>query len=283
MEINHYIPATLKEALEIISKHDCYILAGGTDLLVQKHKSKGLLPNFDKDVIYISNLKELDFEYVDELGNYHIGATRKYVQLENSELCPNLLKDIIHEIASPNIRNMATLAGNIGNASPAGDSLVGLYLLNAKIKLSSINNERIIPIESFIRGVRKIDRHTDEMISEIIIPPGYTNLTYFWKKVGSRAAESISKLSFLGAYEIKDNKIVDLRLSFGSVSTTIIRNKEIERDYIGISIPFTSSTIKDIVSRYDAIINPITDQRSTKDYRKKVVLNLLTHFLTSIN
>lgn len=282
MEINHFIPASLKEALEIISKHDCFILAGGTDLMVQKHKSKGLLPNFDKDVIYISNLEELNYEFIDENGDYHIGATVKYVQLENSELCPQMLKDIIHEIASPNIRNMATLAGNIGNASPAGDTLVGLYLLDAKIKLSSISGERILPINEFIKGVRKIDRRTDELINEIIIPNGYQKLSYYWKKVGSRAAESISKLSFLGAYEIKDNKLLDLRLAFGSVSITVVRNKEIEKDYIGLEVPLSPSIIDSIVSKYYTIINPITDQRSNKDYRKKVAINLLTHFLTSI-
>lgn len=282
MEINHFIPSSIKEALDILSKHDCFILAGGTDLMVQKHKSKGLLPNFDKDVIYISNLKDLDYEFVDENGDYHIGATTKYFQLENSKLCPQILKDIISEIASPNIRNMATLAGNIGNASPAGDALVGLYLLNAKIKLSSVNEERIIPINEFIKGVRKIDRKSDELITEIIIPNGYRNLTYYWRKVGSREAESISKLSFLGAYEIKDNKINDLRIAFGSVSTTVVRKIDFEKDYIGLETSLLPSIIDSIVSKYYTIINPITDQRSNKDYRKKVAMNLLNHFLNSI-
>ena len=61
--INHFVPKTLKEALEILSEHDCYIFAGGTDLMVQKHRSSGLLPAFDKDILYVMNLKELDYPH----------------------------------------------------------------------------------------------------------------------------------------------------------------------------------------------------------------------------
>ena len=108
--INHYVPASLKEALEVLCKHDCYIMSGGTDLMVQKHVSTGLLPNFDKDVLYVMNLKELDYIKKDENGCVHIGATTRYVDIEKSPLVPQIYKDVIKEIASTNIRNMATLS-----------------------------------------------------------------------------------------------------------------------------------------------------------------------------
>ena len=67
--IKHYVPLSLKEALEKLNKHDCYIMSGGTDLMVQKHLSTGLLPQFDRSVLYVMNLKELDYIKKDEEGN----------------------------------------------------------------------------------------------------------------------------------------------------------------------------------------------------------------------
>lgn len=278
--IKHFIPRNLSEALEILSNHKCYILCGGTDLMVMKHRRSGLVPNFDTDVIYISNLQELNYIKEDSDGAIHIGATTKYVDIVTHPNVPKLLKNIISEIASPNIRNMASLAGNVANASPAGDSLVGLYLLDAKIVLRSIRGERILPIEEFVLGVRKINRLDDELITEIIIP-SYKGITY-WKKVGSRAAESISKISFAGAYQIKDGKVNDLRLAYGSVSITTVRRKEIEQKYIGLTLEELKNKIPEIMADYSNFVKPITDQRSTKEYRFKVAMNITKKFLEDI-
>ena len=161
--VNHHIPSTLQEALKILDKHDCYIMAGGTDLMVVKHQRSGLIPNFDKDVCYIANLEELQYIFEDEKG-VHIGAGTKFSDIEVNELVPEILKQIIHELASPNIRNMATMAGNIANASPAGDSIVGLYLLDAELELVNIHGSRMVPIKDFIFGVRKIHRNLNVLI-----------------------------------------------------------------------------------------------------------------------
>jgi len=156
--IQHFVPTTLKEALKILDERDCYIFAGGTDLMVQKHRGSGLLPNFDKDILYVMNIKELDYIKIDAEGNLRIGAVNRYCELINSSLVPDIFKTVFKEIASPNIRNMATLVGNIGNASPAGDSLLPLNLFNARVVLSSVNGNREVLVEDFIQGVRKIDR-----------------------------------------------------------------------------------------------------------------------------
>ena len=190
--VNHHIPSTLQEALKILDKHDCYIMAGGTDLMVVKHQRSGIVPNFDKDVCYIANLEELQYIFEDEKG-VHIGAGTKFSDIEVNELVPEILKQIIHELASPNIRNMATMAGNIANESPAGDSIVGLYLLDAELELVNIHGSRMVPIKDFIFGVRKIHRNQNELIKEIFIPH-HDDLNTYWRKVGSRAAESISRL-----------------------------------------------------------------------------------------
>ena len=278
--VKHYIPSTLKEALEVLDKHDCYIMAGGTDLMVVKHQRSGLIPNFDKDVCYISNLEELQYIFEDEKG-VHIGAGTKFSDIEENELVPEILKQIIHELASPNIRNMATMAGNIANASPAGDSIVGLYLLDAELELVNINGSRMMPIKDFIFGVRKIHRESNELIKEIFIPH-HDDLNTYWRKVGSRAAESISKITFAGGYEVEDGKVKDLRMAFGSVSITCVRDRKVEEKYIGMSVEELHNHVEDVLADMGKFVTPITDQRSTKEYRYKVAMNILKDFILTI-
>ena len=278
--VKHYIPQTLKEALEVLNAHDCYIMAGGTDLMVVKHQRSGLIPNFDKDVCYISNLEELQYIFEDEKG-VHIGAGTKFSDIEENELVPEIIKQIIHELASPNIRNMATMAGNIANASPAGDSIVGLYLLDAELELVNINGSRMMPIKDFIFGVRKIHREKNELIKEIFIPH-HDDLNTYWRKVGSRAAESISKITFAGGYEVENGRVKDLRMAFGSVSITCVRDRKVEEKYIGMSVEELHNHVEDVLVDMGKFVTPITDQRSTKEYRYKVAMNILKDFILTI-
>ena len=276
--IQHFIPSNLNEALEILSKHNCFILAGGTDLMVQKHVSTGVLPHFEKDILYVMDLKELDYINLDSDKNIHIGASTRFIEIEESPLVPDIYKKVIREIASPNIRNMATMAGNIANASPAGDSIVPLVLNDADVVLVSVNGERTVSVNDFILGVRKIDRKPDEMIKEIVLKP--QELNYFYKKVGSRKAESITKVSFLGAYRVEDRIIKDFRVAFGSVAIKVVRNTKVEKKYIGKSVK--ELKVNQVVQDYAKLIAPITDQRSNKEYRHKVAMNLLKKFLVDL-
>ena len=276
--IKHLVPSNLKEALEMLSTHNCYIMSGGTDLMVQKHVSTGLLPNFDKDVIYVMNLKELDYVKKDEKGSVHIGATTRFVDIEKSPLVPEIYKVVIRELASTNIRNMATMVGNIANASPAGDSIVPLVLNDASVILSSVNGNREVLVRDFIFGVRKIDKKPDEMITEIIIKP--QELNYFYRKVGARKAESITKVSVMVGYKVENQIIKDLRIAFGSVSIKTVRNLELENKYKGLKL--SELNVDQVISDYSPLVTPITDHRSNKEYRHKVAMNLLRKFLEDI-
>lgn len=276
--INHFVPKNLSEALDILQNNDCYIMAGGTDLMVQKFVSSGLEPNFDRSVLYVMGLKELDYISKDKKGKIHIGAATRYCEIEKSELVPDIYKKVIKEIASPNIRNMATLTGNIGNASPAGDSLVPLVLNDDYVVLQSKNGRREVLVREYIYGVRKTVRNSDEMITEIVINP--LNLTYFYKKVGARKAESITKVSFLGGYQLDGDIIKDFRAAFGSVGITVVRNLDVEKKYQNIKV--SELNIDQVVNDYAPLVTPITDHRSNKDYRHKVAMNLLKKFLTEL-
>ncbi len=274
------IPPSFLEALDYRSKHDCYIVAGGSDIMLQKRNTAGELPKFDKDVLFISNLDELHKEYITN-NELHIGATMTLEEILRHKDTPNILKECLKELASVNIRHFATLPGNIANASPAGDTIVVDILLDARVKLTSIHESREILVDEFVKGIRKIDLAKDEIIEEVIFPLD-KNLVSKWYKVGSRKAESISKLSFASAYKIEDGIIKDFRVVFGSVFIKAIRSKEIEKKIIGLSLDELKSRIDEFVDAYDEVISPIDDQRSTASYRRTVSQNCIREFLTEL-
>lgn len=277
--VKHYIPETLKEALELLSHNDKEIIAGGTDLMVQRRTWADTSPSF-KSTINIMNIKELD--YIKETNtDIIIGSTTSLTDVLKSEVTPKLLKKTIEEIASPALRNVATIAGNIGNASPAGDTLPILYVLDASIRIINIECERTLPIEEVILGPRKTVLEPNEIIKEIIIPKdNFTSTTF--TKVGGRKADAISKLSFTGAVTKQNGFIEDVRIAFGAVGPTIVRRKEIENHVIGKTSEEVKEIIPQLLKEYEPFIRPIDDQRSNKIYRKKVSLNLLKEFLNNL-
>ncbi len=274
------IANSLKEALTALDRYDCSIVAGGSDIMLQKRNVAGELPKFSGDVLFISNIKELHYELLKDDG-VHIGATLTLEEILNNELTPNILKDCIQELASANIRHFATLIGNIANASPAGDTIVVDILLDAVLKLTSIIGSRYVKAADFVKGVRKIDLQKNELIEEIIFPK-YDFDELIWYKVGSRKAESISKVSFAGAYKFENGIIKDIRLCFGSVYIKAIRNYDLEEELKGLSACALSNRIDEFVTKYGDFISPIDDQRSNKFYRKEVAKNITRMFLNKV-
>ena len=278
--VNKYIPTSKQEALDILSKHDCYILAGGSDLMVVKKNIAGALPKFDKDILYVSHIEEMKGIYKDEKG-LHIKAGTTMDEVEKSLLVPSLLRKAISELASTNIRHFATLVGNIANASPAGDTIVVDVVLDAIIKLESVDGERFVKAEDFVLGVRKIDRKPNELITEIIFPDVDYN-GELWFKVGSRKADSISKVMMAGIYKISGKTLENFALVFGSVSIKPVRSHELEDELKGMSLDDVMKNKAHIIEEYSKLIKPIDDQRSTAEYRLTVAKNMIAKFIDQI-
>jgi xanthine dehydrogenase FAD-binding subunit len=278
--VEAYRPIDLKEALGILEKEDLYILNGGTDLMVKKKSTAGLLPRFDKKVMFIAQLEELKDIYINEQYVY-IGSGCSYADILKCADIPELVKAPIKDLASPAIRNIATIGGNICNASPAADILPALYALHAKVVIAASYGKKEVPIEYFISGPSKTILLKDELCIEIKIPHKAFDKEYY-KKVGTRKATAIAKLSFVGAAEVSRGKIQDIRLSFGAVGPTVVKSRNLEKEIIGLAVKDAQDNLKDIISKYDNIIRPIDDQRSNATYRKRVVLNLLADFIGSL-
>ncbi|MFK5883391.1 MAG: FAD binding domain-containing protein [Candidatus Izemoplasma sp.] len=274
------IPKTYKEALTLLNEGEYKIIAGGTDLMVQNRGWSNTLPTFKFDTLFVLNLNELNY-IKEEDGFVKIGSNMNLEQLKDELLCPPLLTQAIEVMASPAIRNIATIAGNIGNASPAGDSLPIFYALNAKVVVASIDGVKEFNIEDFITGPGRKQLNKNEMIIEVKIPIDKFTFVRF-DKVGGRKADAISKISFAGATRVENNVLKDLRLTFGAVGPVVVRQKVLEDKYIGLSISELKGKVKEILKDYEPFITPIDDQRSNKEYRKVVALNLLESFIVSL-
>ncbi len=278
--VNEYIPRTLQDVLEYINSHQSILIAGGTDLMVQRRNWANVPASFTKDVVYISNLKEL--QTIKTINNeLHIGAGAVVSDIIQYKDCPKALKEAIYISASPALRNLATIAGNIGNASPAGDTLPVLYILDALIEISSIQGKQIVPIERVIRGPRKTILKPNQMITKIIIPLKKNTQSTF-QKVGGRRADAISKVSMAALALIEDDKVLTFTVAFGAVGPTVVRRKELELKIQQMTIKELKTNIYQVLDMYQEYITPIDDQRSNKKYRSKVALNLLEDFIKSL-
>lgn len=277
--VTGYYPKTVGDALAVKSKYDSTLLiAGGTDAMVVRKQAE--------HVIFINRIADL--QKVELTKEYLIiGAGVPYRELLDREQVPEILKMAIRKIASPAIRNAGTMAGNICNASPAGDSLPVLYALDAQIVLAQQDAqgfivEKRLPIEEFILGIRSIQLQKNEMVTAIEIPrASYEGLDrIYYEKVGARQSEAITKVSFVGACHLKEGKVRDMRIAFGSIGVTVLRKRELEQKMIGRTLSEIAEQKEEIVAAYMEWIHPIDDQRSTANYRKTVCRNLLSDFLS---
>ncbi len=270
--VNGYQPASLQEALKIKAENTATIYAGGTDLMVGKEKSDTFL--FVNRIPEMRNITE-DKEFL------RIGAAVTFTEILESPLAPQVLKAAVKLIAAPAIQNMGTMGGNIGNASAKADSVLILYAADARLRLANIRGERVIPVEEFYLGNKKLDLAEDEIIVEILLPKtGLEN--YYYHKVGAREALAISRIAFAGIFAMDGERISNISIAFGAVADTILRFREIETMLVGKTLEEAKTRKADFLAAYEKAIVPIQG-RVSSEYRKDVCMNLLNDFLTQNN
>lgn len=275
--VKAYRPENLKEALKIISEEECTIFAGGTDLMVKHRQWSGLVPGFEKPVVFIGGLKELKGISKNQ-GYISIGSAATCFDILSSPILPAYIREPALSMASPAIRNAATIGGNICNSSPAGDMLPVLYALDAVLVLESRSEVREVSIQDFIEGPGRNIIKKQELLREIKVPDKAFDI-YLIKKVGTRKANALSKLSFAGLAQLKGCSISDIRMAFGAVGPTVIRDTGIENK-IANSWDYTEAEGE--AELYRNVIKPIDDQRSTAFYRMEVCINTARLFIKSV-
>ena len=275
-ELKCYMPKTLKEALEIKAKVDVIPLAGGSDLMVSHKRTMGLTPVFEKPVMIIRNLPELKRIYRNDKGECCIGAGCTSEEIAENTLCPWHLRQAASRMGAIGLRNSATIAGNIANASPKGDTPGPLYLLDARVKLSSVRGDREELVSDFIVKFRQIDLQPDELITEIIVPYSEDDFDYiFWHKVGTRKANAISKITVSQAIRFnKDDTVADYRVSATATGAKTNRSRDVENIIIGKKI--TRELIEQVIEAFDKVISP----RAMPEFRREATRRMIRRFLS---
>lgn len=263
----YHEPKTVDEALKLLSElgSDAKILAGGTDLLV-KMKARQIEP---KHIINIKRIEGLRY-IVEEGGKIKIGALATWRDIEKTKHIAKkipALFDAVSVMGSVQVRSMATIAGNLCNASPAADSAPPLLVHGAVVRVSSIRGTREIPLDQFFISPGRTALMPDEMVVEVEVPlPSEGSSSAFLKL--SRTAMDLAKASAAAYLKIKDGIIVDAKIALGSVAPRPVRSLSAEKELVGRSATedIFSLASKQVIRD----ISPIDDIRSTASYRKKV-------------
>lgn len=251
--------------------------AGGTDLMVLLEQGKLGHYRF-VSINQIAELRGVQVSNSDVL----IGALTTYSHLQRNSILQSefpLLCRAASETGSIANQNRGTIGGNIANASPAADSPPALLVYDAELELRSIRGARWIPYRRFHTDYKQMDLASDEIISRVRLPRRDKQWRQYYRKVGTRRAQAISKVCFAGAAALDDGRIREIRIALGSVAPTAIRCVNTEELLVGNT---SSSRIKEAQRRLGAEISPVDDFRSNAKYRTRVVQNLLEEFLLQL-
>jgi CO/xanthine dehydrogenase FAD-binding subunit len=270
----------LGEALDVLARDQgaWQPFAGGTDLMVLLEAGK--LPH--KNYLNIWSLPELRGI---EVTNTHVtlGALTTYTEVQEYAILQTefpMLCQAAKETGGIAIQNRGTLGGNIVNASPAADSPPALLAYDAELEFVSREGSRRIPYDKFHSGYKQMDLKPGELLRGIRLPRATQELTHYYRKVGTRKAQAISKTCFAAVGRVAGDRVVEVRIALGSVAPVPLRCVQTEGRLRDKTID--AGTLAAAQAALAAEISPIDDLRSTRNYRLRVSLNLLEDFLQKL-
>lgn len=276
MSFKFFKPKSVKEASELLKNANYIAVVGGTDVVVKVRGGfyKTVEALVDLNGIFSNEIK-IDKDYC------VIGSACVMNTIADSDIIKEnfpALSQAAASIAAFQIRNAATIGGNVANSSPVGDTIPALYSLDAVVNIVSAESSRNVPIEDFITGVGRNVLQPGEMIASFSIPMRKTVGSF--TKIGERKALSISKVN-LALSSWNDGK-PHYRVAMGAVAIKVLRCPKAEEYLEKAAHPLTDETIQKAAEFACETAAPITDLRSTKAYRKQMAGVLLKRALESI-
>ncbi|MDZ4772532.1 MAG: FAD binding domain-containing protein [Planctomycetota bacterium] len=270
---------TLRDALSALrdAGPNVRILAGGTDLMVEMESGR-TRPESIVDVWRVLELRAIR----ETQEGVTIGALASCTELlENKavSLHADILVEAARTVGAVQIRNRATIGGNLGTSSPAADLNPVLFALGARVRLESLRGTREIAVESFVKGYRTNDRASDELITAVVLPRRPPHEKRAFKKVGTRRAQSISKVVVAAAVESNGSDIVRARISAGSVADRTILLDGLCRELVGRRFADDAAIMDLCRVQVDASVAPRDDVRSTARYRRFVLIRILAQIV----
>jgi CO/xanthine dehydrogenase FAD-binding subunit len=274
------VPADLAEALYLLecSPGDWTPFAGGTDLMVLLEFGR-LNPGRFLSLWHLRELRGIE----ESPTHVVLGALTTYTHVLQSEVLRKefpLLCQAARETGAVAIQNRGTLGGNIANASPAADSPPALLVYDAELELVSANQRRWVPYRDFHTGYKKTLMKPEELIARVRLPRSTRPYRQFFRKVGTRRAQAISKVCFAGLADSTAGRIREIRIALGSMAPIPLRCSRTE-DLLR-ERTLDAATIGTAIGALSEELMPIDDFRSTAAYRLQVARNLLEEFLRDL-
>ena len=275
------VPRTLDEALALVRDEPGVWrpFAGGTDLMVLLEAGRLEQRKF----FSIRHLAELR-GVTESDGRVRIGALTSYTDVRRSELLGRhfpMLGQAARETGGIAIQNRGTVVGNIANASPAADTPPALLVYGAEVELVSAAGTRRVPYAEFHTGYKSTVMRADELIAAVLVPRPPVGARHFYRKVGTRRAQAISKVCFAALAEVGGEALGQVRVALGSVAPVVLRCQRTEGVLSGRRLD--EELLKAAVAELGREITPIDDVRSTARYRTRVAQNLLAEFLSGLS
>lgn len=265
-------PTSLQEASKIIKKNGPggRFLAGGTDLVIAI-KEKGLVPKYVVDLKRIPKLSAIREE---PDGSIAIGALTTMREVETSPLISKrfpFLARSAAEVGSIQIRNRATIGGNMANATPSADVAPSLLVLEAKAKIAGAEGERTLPLEEFFRGPGQTVMSPEEILTEILIPKTSPRLAGEYIKFSPREMMDLAYVGVAVALLLSENdrRCEQVRIALGAVSPTPMRARKAES--VLLNQILTAELVEKASEEAAKESKPISDVRSSADYRREMV------------
>jgi xanthine dehydrogenase small subunit len=271
-------PTTVAEAATARAAHpDWMVLAGGTDLMVNATHREAPV-----GIIDLWDCSELRGIVRTPDNTIRIGAGTPWLDvIRNADVAKDLpiLAAAAREIGALQIQARGTIGGNIVTSSPVGDSLPVLLALDASLELVSQCDKRTVAYRDFCTSYRMTLLAGDEIVSAVDIPVPAAGTRLFWRKVGTRAAQSISKVMAAAAIHVENGTITWARFGLGAVAATPIR--AIAAETAAAGRPPDAATARAVADALAGEIKPIDDVRSAADYRLEVAQSLLMRFVVN--
>lgn len=282
-------PTTIAQALDLLRQHGSLsrLVAGGTDVLVELQR--GVKPT--ETLIDLSALHELKYIRHED-GTIKLGALATHNDVIASSDCVRYalpLAQACWEVGAPQIRNRATVVGNLVTASPANDTITALMALNAEVVIVNAHEERVVNLELFYPGFRRTVLQPDEMIREIRIPALKPNQRGIFLKLGLRKAQAISVIDLAmvitfgskdANQDVNEETISDARITLGCLAPTIVHAPTAEAFLLGKTL--TSNVCAEAGRLATLDVKPIDDVRGSAEYRLLTLETLTTHGLERI-